>query len=57
MTQTFFAMGGYAAYVWPAYGISFAVLAGAVWVSLRARARLRRTVAALEAETMSASHE
>ena len=36
----FFAMGGYAAYVWPAYGVAAAVLAG-LWIaslrSLRAR--------------------
>jgi heme exporter protein D len=36
----FFAMGGYAAYVWPAYGITAAVLVG-LWVtsvrSLKAR--------------------
>ena len=36
----FFAMGGYAAYVWPAYGVTAAVLIG-LWIasvrSLRAR--------------------
>ena len=36
----FFAMGGYAAYIWPAYGIAAALLAG-LWIAsvrgLRAR--------------------
>jgi len=36
----FFAMGGYAAYVWPAYGLAAVILIG-VWIasvrSLRAR--------------------
>ncbi len=36
----FFAMGGYAAYVWPAYGLAAVILAG-VWIasmrSLKAR--------------------
>ena len=45
----FFAMGGYAGFVWPAYAITAAVLGGmcvrVVW-SLR---RTRREVAALDA--------
>ncbi len=32
--SSFFAMGGYANFVWPAYAISFLVLAGATWLSL-----------------------
>ncbi len=40
--NSFFAMGGYAAYVWPAYGLAAVVLIG-LWVasvrSLRARER------------------
>ena len=39
-------MGGYAAYVWPAYGITFAVLlATALWPAIRRRklhAQLRK---------------
>ena len=31
----FFAMGGYGAYVWPAFGITAVVLIGLVAVSLR----------------------
>lgn len=45
----FFAMGGYARYVWPAYGIAIATLGG---VAIAAVVRLRRaeqTIAALEA--------
>ena len=47
----FFAMGGYAAYVWPAFGFAAAVLLGLLWQSWRAARRreaeldqLRRTV-------------
>jgi heme exporter protein D len=39
----FFAMGGYAAYVWPAYGLSvaaLAVLAVASWRALKRNERL-----------------
>ncbi len=32
----FFAMGGYAAYVWPAYGVAAAVLIGLWLASVRA---------------------
>ena len=41
--HTFFAMGGYAAYVWPAYGLTLAVLvANAVVPHQRERALYRR---------------
>lgn len=46
---SFFAMGGYAAYVWPAYGASFVGLAGAVVWTLAAWRRTRAQLAALEA--------
>ncbi len=42
----FLAMGGYGAFVWPAYGITAAVMIGLLAASLR---RLRRTRAALAA--------
>jgi heme exporter protein D len=49
--KDFFAMGGYAAYVWPAFGFAAAVLIGLLWQSWRAARRreleldqLRRTV-------------
>jgi heme exporter protein D len=31
----YFAMGGYAVYVWPAYGLTFAVLGGLTYESRR----------------------
>jgi len=41
-TEGFFAMGGYAAFVWPAYAVATAVLVGlAAEAGLRARARRR----------------
>lgn len=39
----FFAMGGYAAYVWPALGLTAAAMIGLAWQSWR---RLRREEAA-----------
>ena len=47
----FFAMGGYAVFVWPAYGISVLVLGVAIVVSLQAHARARRNVRQLEEES------
>ncbi|HEX9835517.1 MAG TPA: heme exporter protein CcmD [Alphaproteobacteria bacterium] len=47
--ESFLAMGGYAAYVWPAYAIAAAVLAGLVVVSLRELGRRARELAAAEA--------
>jgi heme exporter protein D len=41
----YLAMGGYAAFVWPAYGVAFAVLGGLAWHSWR---RYRATADALE---------
>jgi heme exporter protein D len=38
--DSFLAMGGYAAFVWPAYGVTLVILAGllvASWRGLRAR--------------------
>ena len=43
-------MGGYAAYVWPAYGLSFLVLGGFVWSSLTALRRAKAELAELEAK-------
>jgi heme exporter protein D len=42
--SAWFAMGGYAAFVWPAYGVAAAVLGG---VSLYSWHRYRASVAAL----------
>jgi heme exporter protein D len=41
----YFAMGGYAVYVWPAYGLTFAVLGGFTVHSWR---RYRHSVRTLE---------
>ncbi len=43
---TFFSMGGYAAFVWPAFGAALVVLVGLLITSLRT---LRANQAALEA--------
>ena len=40
----YLAMGGYAAFVWPAYGVALAVLGGMAWHSWR---RYRSSAAAL----------
>ena len=44
--SAFFAMGGYGAFVWPAFAITAAVMGGLLAVSLR---RLRAREAELEA--------
>jgi heme exporter protein D len=44
--SAFFEMGGYAGYVWPAYGVAALVLIGLGWTSIAA---YRRTKRALEA--------
>ena len=55
----FFAMGGYARFVWPAYALWAAVIAGNVWGAWRAldRARTRalRRLAARAVETNDGS--
>jgi heme exporter protein CcmD len=48
--EAFFAMGKYAAYVWPAYGVSLLGLGLAVVFTLTAYARAKRRLAALEAD-------
>ena len=44
--QAFLAMGGYAAYVWPAYGIALIVLTINVIVPHQRERALRRRIAA-----------
>lgn len=44
----FFAMGGYAAYVWPAWGVGAAVLAAITLHTLIRKSRARRNLAMLE---------
>jgi heme exporter protein D len=46
----FFAMGGYAGFIWPAYGITLLILVIAIVSSLRAHAKARENVRRLEAE-------
>ncbi len=44
----FFAMGGYAAYVWPAYGATALVMVGLLAVTLKALRSGEATLKALE---------
>jgi heme exporter protein D len=44
--QSFLEMGGYAAYVWPAWGLSIAALAALILVSWRWMRRAERLAAA-----------
>jgi heme exporter protein D len=46
----FLAMGGYAAFVWPAYGASLLGLGAAIGLTLRAYARAKASLATLERE-------
>jgi heme exporter protein D len=46
---TFLAMGGYAGYVWPAYGLTAIVLVAILVLSLGAARRAARRLAELEA--------
>ena len=46
---TFFAMGGYAAYVWPAFAITAIVMTGLLVETLRTLHRREREMAELEA--------
>ena len=48
---SFLAMGGYAPFVWPAFGISVAVLAGLSVASLRLVAAKKAELESLEART------
>lgn len=51
----FLAMGGYAAYVWPAFGAAAAVLVGLWLVSQRALAACHRRLGELEPERHDAA--
>jgi heme exporter protein D len=47
----FFSMGGYAVYVWSAYGIAFVVMAGSAWAAVRGLKRAsERAIRQLEEE-------
>jgi len=49
----FFAMGGYAAFIWPAYGASFLGLGAMIWATLRGYGRAKRQLAELESSDPS----
>jgi heme exporter protein D len=49
----FFAMGGYAGFVWPAYGLSALVLIGLTVMSLRGYRRSKMLADQLEAQRPS----
>lgn len=53
----FLGMGGYGAYVWPAYLVSAVTLAGLVFFTLRRAARARARLRALETGTPDAANE
>ena len=42
--EGFFAMGGYAAYVWPAYGVALVVLAGLLLLRWRRLSEAKRAL-------------
>lgn len=46
--SAFWSMGGYGAFVWPAYGLTVMAIGGLIVMSLRARARLRRQIRHLD---------
>lgn len=48
--ESFMNMGGYAAFIWPAYGITVVVLAVLIVVSLRQLRANEREAAAMEAD-------
>ena len=51
MMSGFFAMGGYAAFVWPAYAISVGVLTVMVVATLRAYRRAKKQIEELSRGT------
>ena len=46
--SAFFAMGGYGAYIWPAYGVTALLLGAAIVMTGRAYAKAKAQLAALE---------
>ena len=47
--ESFFDMGGYAAFIWPAFGLTFLVMAGMVVATLLPLRNRQRELARLEA--------
>ena len=52
MIAHFLAMGGYARYVWPAYGITALGIGGVIILTLRAYARAKTRISAVESGLM-----
>ena len=52
----FFRMGGYAGFVWPAFGIALGVLAGFAFVSLRTLKAREATLRSLQASAPGRPH-
>ena len=46
--SNFFAMGGYAAFIWPAYGVSAMALVAMIWQSWSAWRSAQKKLQALE---------
>lgn len=46
--STFFAMGGYAEFIWPCFGLSALILTGLFWQSLRSLRRAEAELAELD---------
>lgn len=53
----FFAMGGYAAYVWPSYIIAVATITGMAIQTIREWRRARDRLRALEADSAPAQNQ
>ncbi len=49
--ESFLAMGGYGAYVWPAYGLTAAIMIAFVITTLRALRSRKRALETLEQNT------
>jgi len=52
--EDFLRMGGYAAYVWPSYGLALLVLAANLVAARRRHGRVRRHLAALARQRTTA---
>jgi heme exporter protein D len=48
MMTAFLSMGGYAAFVWPAYGVSAVGIAAAILITARSYRRAKSRLAAIE---------